>query len=296
MGKKKKKKTKYIDYDKYEKIDMFEFNREWKRIFENWDGKTHKKYKHLPLHFKDELSGKMIINKKKKSLRPLDVFMIQTYPDKYSNRKTETPEERIQRREKILEKQSMKLEKMQMKQEQEMWKEIDYNLKHPNKRNEKLSKNEQKIMDFFNKRNGTTTKQLKEKEKENTEKYNKLDIFEFKVMADIDELKALKARSGRKGWVYGYNKKGKRRNPNKSLAHRQMKRYDEQNALHAIDVFKETLVEEIEARLMFDPFSISNHPVIEYDKYSSNINKDISKKDKKHKKEKNKINMGRLII
>lgn len=293
---KKKKKKKYIKYDKYESIELYSFRKEWMRVFEQWDGKTHKKYKNLPVSFIDEISGKKVINKKKKSLRPLDVFLLETYPDIYTTVKTETDEERVKRRDKILKKQTKKFDKMKNKQDDKLWEAIDYSLKHPDSNKEKLTKSEQKIMDFFNKRNGVDKKRNKEIEKKDLEKYNSMNLFEFKAMVEIEELKELKRHAGKKGWAYGYNKKGKRVNPNKGFGKRQMQRYDNDKSKHAVNVFKETLIDEIEARLLFDPFSIDKHPVIDYNKYSENINKNISDKKKNKQKEKNRINMGMLTI
>lgn len=298
MSKKKKRKSfKYKNHDKHDGLELNEISKEWRRIFSEWDGLTHKIYKDKPETFRDEMSGKIVINKKKKSLRPFDVFLLESQPDEYCCKKTETKEEKRIRREKVLAKQADKFKELELKQDRDFWKAVDYATKHPNKSKNKMTKSEKKIMEFFNKRNNKNGKNAKDSKKEQLKKYNKLNAIQFLDMVEIDEMEAFIENSG-KGWYAGYTKNGKPRNQHKDLMQRQMQRYDNSNdnSKRAIDLFKETLVEEIEARLMYDPFSIDGHPVLDYSKYSANIDKDLSEKDKKKKKKENKINVGRLII
>lgn len=284
--------------DKYESLELNSPGREWKKIFSEWDGTTKKIYKDRPERFRDEVTGKIVINKKKKSLRPYDVFLLETYPDEYCCKKTESKEEKLARRERILAEQSKKLEKLEKKQDREFWKAVDYATKHPNKKKNKMTKSEKKIMEFFNKRHNINGKKNKSKQKEELKKYNKLNAFQFKDMVEIDQLEIF-IENSKNGYAYGYTKKGKKRNPHKELMRRQMKHYsevDDNQSKRAVDIFKETLVEEIEARLMYDPFSIDGHPVIDYSKYSANIGKDLNRDEKNKKKKENKVNVGRLII
>lgn len=289
MSKKKKKKDKDLDLD----LD-FKFSKSWKQIFRNWDGKTRKRYKDMPLRFTDEKTGKTVINKKTKSLRPFDVFLLEQFPDTYTITKSRTQEEFMKSASRIMEKENKKYEERERQADIELWKTIDRNSKK-GKSKYKMSKQEKKIMEFFNKRNGIDPKKMKKESKKEREKFNKLSLNDLYISLEVKEaeefLEFIKNKKRYGGFGYGFTKKGKPANPNKKLMKRLTKNKDSQQILN---VFKDTLVDEIEARLIYDPFSTTNHPVIDYS--LSNIRKDASKKEKEFVKKKNNLDIRRLNI